>query len=155
MFSIWQMRRPKLTGACTAKRNIIRTCKTLKGIVYQTQSLFHVKMSKSDAGSYCQILGNKIVYIDQIIQSIYTIFNFIINSYFQSIPPLRGHGNHLADDHCLTSCAGSDELHWCLDIFLNEVNVCLCILWKIFKGLASGQITKVTIKLFVYWLALL
>ena len=61
----------------------------------------------------------------------------------------------LTNDHCLTSCAGSDELHWCLDVFLNEVNICLCILWKIFKGLASGQIAKVTIKLFIYWFAVL
>ena len=135
MFSIWQMRRPKLTGACTAKKNIIRTCKTLKGIAYQTQSLF--LSSNECRRRVADRYQKKIVHVDPTIQSTCTILNPLTN------------------DHCLTSCAGSDELHWCLDIFLNEVNIFLCILWKIFKGLASGQITKVTIKLFIYWFAVL
>ena len=127
-------------GVCRIKKN--PACRILRLRRVALATLFHSAAVRSLAERFlCHRtkfpMTQKIVHFDPIIQSTCTILNPLTN------------------DHCLTSCAGSDELHWCLDIFLNEVNICLWILWKIFKGLSSGQIAKVTIKLFIYWFAVL
>ena len=58
-------------------------------------------------------------------------------------------------DHCLTAGTGSDKLNRGLDILFDEVDICLCVLREILEGLAAGQVTEVSVELFVYRLAAL
>ena len=58
-------------------------------------------------------------------------------------------------DHCLTASAGSDKLNRGLGILFDEVDICLCVLREILEGLAAGQVTEVSVELFVYRLTAL
>ena len=58
-------------------------------------------------------------------------------------------------DHCLTASAGSDEFHRSLGVLFDEVDVRLCVLREILEGLAAGQVTEVSVELFVYRFAAL
>ena len=60
----------------------------------------------------------------------------------------------LTDDHCLTLCSGSDELHRNTDVVLNEADVILRILRKLLKGLAVCNALPVAVQLLVYRLGI-
>ena len=75
-----------------------------------------------------------------------------------SLPDLIGYSlycNLQSYDHSLTAGTGSDKLNRGLGILFDEVDICLCVLREILEGLAAGQVTEVSVELFVYRLAAL